>query len=101
MLVNRSGPMARGLAYGTQSPDHKLNVPAGNMSALADDPDHFVRFCLGVDSRITASLFVSSRLYGDYLEHVLNEAERSAGQHVRLKRIVGEVASLVPEAEQG
>jgi uncharacterized NAD(P)/FAD-binding protein YdhS len=74
MLVNRSGRMARGLAYGTQSPDHKLNVPAGNMSALADDPDHFLRFCQRVDSRITPSLFVSRRLYGDYLEHLLDAA---------------------------
>lgn len=100
MLVNRSGRMARGLAYGTQSPDHKLNVPAGNMSALADDPDHFLRFCQRVDSRITPSLFVSRRLYGDYLEHLLDEADQAADQRVKLTRIVGEVVGIVPEADR-
>lgn len=99
LLVNRSGRMARGIAYGTQSPGHMLNVPAGNMSALADDPDHFVRFCARVDARITPSSFVSRRLYGDYLEYLLDETERAATGTARLTRIVGEVARLTPAAD--
>ena len=51
ILVNRSGAMARGVAYGTTSDVHVLNVPAGRMSAFDDDPDSFVRFvrARGVD----------------------------------------------------
>ena len=52
VLVNRSGAMARGVAYGTTSDVHVLNVPAGRMSAFDDDPDSFVRFvrARGVDA---------------------------------------------------
>ena len=37
VLVNRSGVMARGVAYGTNTPAHVLNVPAGRMGAAPDD----------------------------------------------------------------
>jgi uncharacterized NAD(P)/FAD-binding protein YdhS len=94
LLVNRSGLMARGIAYGTQSSSHLLNVPAGNMSALDDDPDHFVRFCQRIDPHITPASFVQRRLYGDYLEYLLNESERSANRNVSLTRIVGEVTDI-------
>src|SRR5579875_3718243 len=41
------GPAARiggGTAFSTADEDHLLNVPACNMSALPDEPDHFVRW---------------------------------------------------------
>jgi uncharacterized NAD(P)/FAD-binding protein YdhS len=44
ILVDRGTRPGRGLAYGTWDDNFLLNVPAGNMSALADDPDHFVGF---------------------------------------------------------
>lgn len=94
LLINRSGLMARGIAYGTQSSSHLLNVPAGNMSALDDDPDHFVRFCQRINPHITPASFVQRRLYGDYLEYLLNESERSANRNVSLTRIVGEVTDI-------
>lgn len=43
-MVNRSGEMARGLAYGTTSPRHVLNVPAGRMSLFPDQPGDFPAF---------------------------------------------------------
>ena len=39
-----SRPVGRGLAYATGNPSHLLNVRAANMSAFADDPDHFARW---------------------------------------------------------
>lgn len=98
ILVNRSGPMARGIAYGTQSQHHLLNVPAGNMSALADDPDHFLRYCRRTDPAVEAGSFVSRRLYGDYLECLLNETEAAARPQSRLTRLVGEAIAVVPLA---
>jgi len=68
VLVNGGERIARGMAYGTQSPDHALNVPAGNMSALEDDAEHFLRFARTVDMRIDSGSFVPRQLYGDYLE---------------------------------
>ncbi|MCU0071551.1 FAD/NAD(P)-binding protein [Pseudomonas koreensis] len=97
VLVNRSGAMARGLAYGTNSSLHLLNVPAGNMSADLDDPDHFLRFCNGQDSLYTASSFVPRKTYGEYLASVLDDAEKHCASGVVLERVVAEVRSLRPE----
>jgi uncharacterized NAD(P)/FAD-binding protein YdhS len=66
----RTGP---GLAYSAEDECCLLNVPAGNMSALADDLGHFVRYCEGIDSTITSSSFVPRRWYGQYIEQLLGE----------------------------
>jgi len=99
-LLNESGRMARGLAYGTDSAEHLLNVPAGNMSALADEPGHFLRYCQWVDERWHAGSFVPRRLYGAYLESLLAAAESSPGA-ARLQRVVGRALSLVPPTRAG
>jgi uncharacterized NAD(P)/FAD-binding protein YdhS len=44
ILYDGSARVARGAAYSTGDPRHLLNVPASRMSALADDPSHFVRW---------------------------------------------------------
>ena len=45
LAVVDKGPMpGRGVAYGTQYSCHLLNVPACNMSALPDEPDHFLQW---------------------------------------------------------
>jgi len=94
VLINRSGQMARGVAYGTQSPEHLLNVPAGNMSALAHDPDHFVRFCRRMDRAVTGATFVSRKTYGQYMAWLLHDAESRPAQRNSLSRIVGEVVAV-------
>ena len=43
-LIERREHTARGVAYSAAHPDHLLNVRAENMSALPDDPEHFVRW---------------------------------------------------------
>jgi uncharacterized NAD(P)/FAD-binding protein YdhS len=94
ILLNRSGEMARGLAYGTNSSRHLLNVPAGNMSALADEPDHFLRFCESRLPSTTASSFVPRKLYGEYLSSLLADAERACRPGVSFERIVDEAHLL-------
>jgi len=93
IVINRSGIMARGVAYGTRSSAHLLNVPTGRMSAFADDPDSFLRFARQRDVAITAQSFVPRQLYGDYLEQMLQEAEGSS-RGGTLERMVGEVAAI-------
>src|SRR5262245_62594715 len=46
-LVERGDRVGPGLAYGTLHPRHLVNVRAENMSAFADEPDHFVRWLDG------------------------------------------------------
>jgi uncharacterized NAD(P)/FAD-binding protein YdhS len=78
ILVDRNTRPGRGLAYRTWDDNLLLNVPAGNMSALTDEPNHFVQFCQNIDPAFNAGTFASRRLYGDYLEFILlQETERN------------------------
>ncbi len=96
LMVNRSGAMARGVAYGTNSPAHLLNVPAGRMSALPDDPTNFVRFAQSRDPDITPTTFVRRSIYGEYLEHLLTESI-AANPAASLEQIVTEVRGVQPD----
>lgn len=100
ILLNRSGEMARGLAYGTNSSRHLLNVPAGNMSALADQPDQFLRFCERRLPGTLASSFVPRKLYGEYLSELLADAERRSGQSISFERMTIEAHALEPKDGQ-
>jgi uncharacterized NAD(P)/FAD-binding protein YdhS len=96
VLVNRSGAMARGVAYGTTSEFHVLNVPAGRMSAFDDDPDSFVRFVRGRGEMVDGGSFVGRHLYGAYLESLLADAcEHAPEGHV--ERLNTEVVAIEPE----
>ncbi|HEX7642122.1 MAG TPA: FAD/NAD(P)-binding protein [Burkholderiaceae bacterium] len=92
VLLERHSRHGRGLAYRTWDDNFVLNVPAGNMSALADDPGHFVRYCQGIDPAFNAGSFVSRRIYGDYLEATLEEA--AASSSAVLERVQAEVTAV-------
>jgi uncharacterized NAD(P)/FAD-binding protein YdhS len=74
--------------------DHLLNVPAGQMSAWAQDPGHFVRWadCLG---GLAPEAFAPRRTYGRYVEAVLADAEQRALPRATLERIRGSVVDIV------
>jgi uncharacterized NAD(P)/FAD-binding protein YdhS len=73
-LIEKHSAIGRGLAYGTVDPAHLLNVRAANMSAFADDPDHFWQWLLANNLATADSeqfCFVSRRIYGRYIESLL------------------------------
>ncbi len=92
ILIERRSRIGRGLAYHTWDDNLLLNVPAGNMSALPEEPGHFVDHLRSIDPAFNAGSFVSRRIYGDYLEATLAAAERAAPS--RLARLQGEVVSI-------
>lgn len=96
VLVNRSAAMARGVAYGTSSERHLLNVPAGRMSAFAHDPDGFLRFARERDPSVSGGSFVPRRLFGDYLEALLAEARRAPAPGASLEHVRDEVVDVDP-----
>ncbi len=100
LLVERVPGGVGGVAYRTGSGSHTLNVPAGRMSAFADDPDDFLRFVRGQEPSLTGGSFVPRRLYGAYLARVLAAAVRASA--VPLTRVAGEVVDVeaVPDGAE-
>jgi uncharacterized NAD(P)/FAD-binding protein YdhS len=75
-LVEQRAELGAGVAYSTRHPDHLLNVRAANMSAFADDVEHFARW-LRDHAQWSArdvsepTCFAPRHLYRDYLASVL------------------------------
>ncbi|MBR8840402.1 MAG: FAD/NAD(P)-binding protein [Stigonema ocellatum SAG 48.90 = DSM 106950] len=94
-LIERTLEVGRGVAYGTSFDSHLLNVPAQMMSAFPDQPDHFIDWLhRNGHNKVQASTFVPRRVYGDYVQAILNEAEANAPAYVRLERIVDEAIAI-------
>lgn len=98
VLIEQESKLGRGLAYRFGDDNLLLNVPAGNMSALADEPNHFVSYCQNIDPAFNAKSFICRRLYGEYLEHTLAEAETSYPGV--LEKITSEAIAVAPNASR-
>jgi len=95
-LIERRAEAARGVAYSAAHPDHLLNVRAGNMSALPQDPDHFARWLQQRHPELAGG-FAPRLVYGDYLAELLSETRRAAP--ARLDVLHGEAIDLAPDGE--
>ncbi len=92
------GTPARGIAYGTASERHLLNVRAASMSMFAGKPRGFLDFMQRDDPSIAGTDFLPRRRYGDYLEAEVARAlqrGKAHGHHVNI--IPFAVDALVPE----
>jgi uncharacterized NAD(P)/FAD-binding protein YdhS len=89
-IIDAGARAARGLAYGTPYGAHLLNVPAARMSALPDDPEHFLRWLRARDADADATTFAPRALYGDYLASLLSDEETQR----RVTRVGGTAIGL-------
>jgi len=96
-MVNGSGRFARGLAYGTHSADHLLNVPAARMSLDPAQPGHFVDWLRSADpgQAYDGHEFVPRQRYGDYLQSALEQRAASCSG-VELRQLVALVDDCLP-----
>ena len=101
-LLNKNADFGRGIAYGTRSPSHLLNVPAARMSAFVDDPDDFYRW-LEEHRELCAAFgvgaarrdeFIPRALFGRYVSKLLERQTAAAAPGVVLKKIVADVQDL-------
>lgn len=69
-----------GLAYSTTCDDHLLNVPAGQMSAFSDEPDHFLSYARRFDAAVQADSFLPRKFYGQYIASLFQST--AAGKSV-------------------
>lgn len=94
-LIERNSEVGRGVAYGTPVDCHLLNVPAGKMSAYADQPNHFLNWLhKNGHEEVTASTFVPRRVYGDYVQATLKAVQVNAPANVQLEKIIDEAIAI-------
>lgn len=94
VVIERASLPGRGIAYGTQFGLHLLNVPARNMSAFPDDPEHFLRWAkANFQPDVSPNDYLPRRLYGQYIESLLTEVGEHHGS--RLDWREDEALSLV------
>lgn len=96
-LIEKNPAIGRGIAYGTANPAHLLNVRAANMSAFADDPDHFWRW-LQENNLATAGsdqfCFVSRQVYGRYIESLLQGLSPDDDRELQI--VQGQCIAIAP-----
>ncbi|NYJ00610.1 putative NAD(P)/FAD-binding protein YdhS/tetratricopeptide (TPR) repeat protein [Nocardioides thalensis] len=78
VLVDPADRWARGTAFGTTDDQHLLNVPASGMSALPQDPSHFLSWRQRRGLTADGYSFVPRRDWACYLDDTLVEALRQA-----------------------
>src|SRR5215217_9458461 len=82
---------ARGTAFGTADPQHLLNVAAGGMSALPEDPGHFVAWRARQHPELMTEpgVFAPRVDWGRYLDETLSHTYAHEGQvslrHLRVR----------------
>ncbi len=103
-LVERSGTIGAGVAYGTSCPDHFLNVRAAGMSAVAGDSDHLLSWLRGPGEEAARrwgadpapEAFLPRGLYAEYVRARLRTAAEDAAAGVRLDIAVAEALAVEP-----
>ncbi|MBE9178039.1 FAD/NAD(P)-binding protein [Oculatella sp. LEGE 06141] len=91
--------LGQGTAYSTSFDCHLLNVPAGKMSLFADQPDHFLHWLQSQgkwNQPTLAQSFIPRKIYGQYIQATLDQAEIYASSQVQLHRISDEAIALQP-----
>lgn len=104
VVVNKDNLPFRGVAYSTRNRNHVLNVRAGNMSALADEPDHFVKWLRGQEEfRDLPALnheFVPRWVFGSYLEDLFSTHAQNAQKGIQLEMLQDEVMDIHQDEEK-
>src|ERR1700685_328953 len=91
ILIDQRPDFGLGLAYSTPSLRHLLNVPAGKISALPDQPDHFLNWRReNHDPAAKEKSFAPRAVFGRYIQSLL--ASRSP--------IEQEIATVVDVRQQ-
>ena len=93
-LVDPRGA-GRGLAYSTLWDEHLLNVPAVRMSAFGSEPMHFLEW-LRANGKpdAAADLFAPRKLFGTYIQDLLQTTVRAAVPRSRFRQHYAQAAEL-------
>jgi uncharacterized NAD(P)/FAD-binding protein YdhS len=89
VLIDRRQQIG-GIAYSTDDPRHRLNVASERMSALSEEPEHFLRW-RSAGTRDPGE-YAPRGDYRRYLEDVLAAAQREAAPEAALRARDGHVS---------
>lgn len=109
LLFDPSDHLGKGLAYGTRDLTHLLNVPAGKISALPDQPSHFLNWLhrpgnvvsLIHETRYAPGDFVPRAIYGYYLASLVEEVYSHPSCQASLDLRASRVVDFVPTENGG
>jgi uncharacterized NAD(P)/FAD-binding protein YdhS len=77
ILIDHRPDFGLGLAYSTPSLRHLLNVPAGKISALPDQPDHFLHWLRrNHEPAATGKTFAPRAVFGRYIQSLLKSTSQ-------------------------
>src|ERR1700737_950315 len=92
ILIDQRPDFGLGLAYSTPSLRHLLNVPAGKISALPDQPNHFLHWLRrNHDPAATEKTFAPRAVFGRYMQSLLTSTSH----------LEQEIATVVDVRQQG
>ncbi len=88
-VIEPAERLGEGIAYGTRSPSHLLNVRANGMSAFPDRPGHFTEWVRGTGRELPGSEFLPRMLYARYLRDLLAGGAATTPQvrHLRARAV--------------
>lgn len=89
-VIESRPALGQGTAYSTRGAEHLLNVPAANMSALPDDPQHFLNWARQNGAPAAPDAYLPRGLYGEYLAALFDDAARVAA----IARVHGHVEDI-------
>ncbi|GLQ92526.1 FAD/NAD(P)-binding protein [Dyella acidisoli] len=92
------GTPGRGIAYGTRSERHLLNVRAASMGMFANRPGGFLEYIQKRNPKVSGTDFLPRCWYGDYLEaETASALARAKSQGHDVHVIPYNVDAMVPE----
>ncbi len=89
-IINDKATFGKGPAYSTPALKHLLNVPAAKMSAMHDDPNHFLDWAhkqpayKTINRDILGKTFLPRQLYGNYITSIWEEALKTKREDTQI-----------------
>jgi uncharacterized NAD(P)/FAD-binding protein YdhS len=103
-LIEKTGTLCKGVAFGTSSPYHPLNVVAENMGAFAKAPQDFYNWLLENPSKwedkfkgleVSPKAFLPRMLYAEYLQSRFTSAlDKARQKNIAIRLIHDEVVDI-------
>lgn len=94
VLLDPADRWGRGVAFGTTDESHLLNVPAAGMSALPENPSHFLHWLQDQQPDAEAFTFAPRRTWGRYLDEQLSAACRDVLVDTTVRHVRTSVTSV-------